>query len=189
MVKSMYSLVAVWKVDIPFTPGEVEVLEFLDEANETTVETLDDLAKNIEGFGPINIPFIFGFSEGYIRKTMMRTLLDLMQKKNLIRIKDNKVFITEVGRIALKGIEERKELLKITSSFRMINENTILLESGYYVGLIDRPFESDGIINPECYLGLHNQFVRKNDRIIEFIVPMRVRLHLPCRIQLMELKS
>lgn len=183
-----YLIVAIRKVDYPFTPGEVEVLEFLDEVGETSIDTLDNIAKSIEGIGPIDLPFIFGFTEGFLKKAMMRTLLDVMRKKGLIEIKDGKVKITENGRIAIRGVKEKKDLEKLSSTFRASKDGKhLLLESGYYLATLDRPFESDGIVIPNCYLGLHTQFVRRGERHIEFIVPMRTLIEVPCKIELVPL--
>jgi hypothetical protein len=179
-----YNIISLRKVDVPFAPGEPEILAFLNEVREASLETLDNLAKSIEGFSPINLPFILGFTEGFIRKTMMRTLLDVMQKKGLIIIHNDTVRITELGRIALRGAERREDLKRITSQFVMISEDTLILESGYYLGVVDKPFESDGIIIPECYMGIYNQFVSKGDTLIDFFIPIRTKFKIPCKIRL-----
>ena len=114
--------------------------------------------------------------------------MDVMRKKGLIIIQDDKVKITENGRLAIRGVKDKKELEKFTSTFRVSKDGKhIILESGYYLATLNKPFESDGVVVPKCYLGLHTQFVRKGERFIEFIVPMRVLIEVPCKVELIPL--
>ena len=186
----VYRIVAVRRVDAPFVPGEAEVLEFLDKAGEASVETLDNIANMVDNVGPINLPFVLGFMEGYIKKTMMRTLLDTMAKKGLITILNGKVRITERGRIALKGVSKRDDLTGIPSAIPLSSDGEyMILDAGFYLATVDRPFESAGVVVPDCYMGLYRQFVEEGEKHVEFFVPIRTRLPLFCSIRLRELKD
>jgi len=183
-----YQIVSIKKVDYTFAPGEVEILEFLNEVGEANVDTLDSIVKGVDTFGPIDIPFVFGFAESYLKKTMMRTLLDVMRKKGFITILDDKVRITETGKLTLHGINRVEDLENLPlTSFNVSNDGSIILETGYYLATVDRPFESDGIVIPACYLGIHTQYVLKDSKYIEFLIPIRTRMRMPCKLLLRKL--
>lgn len=187
MNENKYYILNVRKVDIPLVYGDSEILQFLKEMNESNIETLESLVKNMDNIGPFNISFIFGFGEGILKKSMLRTVLDMLQKRGLITIDGNKVKITEVGKIAIEGIENKNDLRKISSTLMIDSDGLFVLEYGFYIADVDRVFEHDGVIIPSCYLGVHTQFVKKGERSIEFVIPIRTKIPHLCELNLLEI--
>ena len=167
-------------------PSEDEILSYLNEVGEAKIESLEDIVKSMDNFGPINIPFVLGFTEGFIKKSMLRSMLDIMSKKGLIMINNNTVSITERGRLAYKGIREPRELKAIPAIYPSTD---ITLEPGHYMIELDRPAEKTGVLLLNCYLGLHKGCISKGERYIEFVLPVRSVLPIDCIIRTVDLED
>lgn len=181
-----YYIKSIRRVDMYLIPSEDEILSYLDEVGEAKIESLEDIVKGMDSFGPINIPFVLGFTEGFIKKSMLRSMLDIMSKKGLIMVNGDTVSITERGRIAYKGIREPRELKVLPAIYPSTD---ITLEPGHYMAELDRPVEKTGVLLLNCYLGLHRGCVSRGERYIDFILPVRTVIPIDCIIRTLDLEE